>query len=87
MTLTPYNILGILGVIFILAAYLALQLERLDPKFALYSVLNAIGAALILLSLYFDFNLSAMLIESAWLVISILGFSRRCLRGNRWDLI
>ena len=73
MTLTPYDILGIIGVLFILAAYLGLQLERLDPKSALYSALNAIGAALILISLYFDFNLSAALIESAWLLISIFG--------------
>lgn len=73
MTLTPYDILGILGVAFILSAYLALQLERLSPQSVLYSLLNAIGAALILLSLYFDFNLSAALIESAWLLISIFG--------------
>ena len=73
MTLTPYDILGIIGVLLILAAYLGLQLEKLDSKSALYSALNAIGAALILLSLYFDFNLSAALIESAWLLISIFG--------------
>ena len=73
MTLSPYDILGILGVICILGAYLALQLEKLDPKSALYSGLNALGAALVLLSLYYDFNLSAALIESAWLVISIFG--------------
>ena len=73
MLITPYDILGILGVILILAAYLALQLEKLDPKSPLYSALNAIGAARILLSLYFDFNLSAALIEAAWLLISIFG--------------
>ena len=73
MTLTPYDILGIIGVLLILAAYLGLQLEKLNPKSALYSALNAIGAGLILLSLYFDFNLSAALIESAWLLISIFG--------------
>ena len=73
MAITIYDSLGVIGVTFILAAYLALQLERIDPKSALYSLLNAIGAALILLSLYFDFNLSAALIETAWLLISIFG--------------
>lgn len=73
MTLTFYDLLGVFGVCLILAAYLTLQLEKLDPKSRTYSALNAIGAALILVSLYFDFNLSAALIESAWLVISIFG--------------
>jgi len=73
MTLAFYDILGIFGVVLILAAYLGLQMEKLEPKSALYSALNALGAALILVSLYFDFNLSAALIESAWLGISVFG--------------
>jgi len=67
------NILGIAGVVLILTAYLALQLEKMDPKSVAYSFLNGAGAAFILVSLYFDFNLSAALIESAWLLISIFG--------------
>lgn len=71
--ITPYDILGILGVVLILAAYLALQLEKLSSKSVLYSSLNAMGAALILLSLYFSFNLASFIIEIAWLLISIFG--------------
>ena len=71
--ITVPDILGIIGVVLILAAYLALQLEKMDPKSVVYSALNGVGAALILLSLYYDFNLSAALIEIAWLVISIFG--------------
>jgi len=67
------DILGIAGVVLILTAYLALQLEKMDPKSVAYSFLNGAGAAFILVSLYFDFNLSAALIESAWLLISIFG--------------
>lgn len=67
------DILGIVGVVLILTAYLALQLEKMDPKSVAYSFLNGAGAAFILVSLYFDFNLSAALIESAWLLISIFG--------------
>jgi len=73
MTMSPYDALGIIGVVLILAAYLALQLEKIDPKSVAYSALNGLGAALILVSLYFDFNLSAALIESAWLAISVFG--------------
>lgn len=71
--MTLYNILGIIGVILILSTYALLQAERIDPRSARYSAANASGAALILVSLYFDFNLSAALIEGAWLVISLLG--------------
>jgi hypothetical protein len=45
-----------------------------------------LGAALVLVSLYFEFNFSAFLIESFWLAISILGLVigvRRHLAGER----
>lgn len=70
------DIAGLIGVGFILLAYALLQLERIDPKRAPYSVLNAIGAALILISLYFDFNMPAAVIESAWLLISLFGLAK-----------
>jgi hypothetical protein len=56
-----HDLLGNLGVILIVGSYFWMQ------------IVNAIGAALVLVSLYFDFNLSAALVESFWLVISILG--------------
>lgn len=71
--ITIPDMFGIVGVVLILAAYLALQTEKIDPKSLAYSLLNGLGAALILISLYFDFNLSAAIIESAWLLISIFG--------------
>jgi len=76
VTLAPYDILGIVGVGFILVAYLALQMEKMDPKSVLYSTLNALGAALVLISLYFDFNLSAALVEGFWLCISLYGLCK-----------
>ena len=68
-----YDILGLIGVALILGAYLALQLGRLSPENPAYSTLNAGGAGLILVSLVFDFNLSAAVIETAWLFISLIG--------------
>jgi hypothetical protein len=38
-----------------------------------YSLANALGAVLILVSLYFDFNLSAVIIELFWAAISLMG--------------
>ncbi len=73
MTITFYDILGVGGVIVILIAYLLLQLEKLSVLDWRYSAANALGAILILISLYFSFNLASFIIEIAWLLISIFG--------------
>lgn len=67
------NIIGIFGVIFILLAYFLLQTNRLAPHKFLYSGMNLVGALMILFSLYFDWNLSAALVEGAWAIISLYG--------------
>ena len=68
-----HDLLGNLGVILIVGSYFWMQIGRIAGQAPLYSIVNAIGAVLVLISLYFDFNLSAALVESFWLVISILG--------------
>ncbi|MDG1859863.1 MAG: hypothetical protein P8I94_12205 [Emcibacteraceae bacterium] len=68
-----FDIIGVVGVSMILICYMLVQLEKLDVKTLSYSVFNALGAALILISLYVDFNLSAFIIESFWVFISIFG--------------
>lgn len=71
---------GIVGVAAIVGSYLALQLGRMDGRGTAYAAINATGAALILLSLAFDFNLSAFVVESFWLAISLIGVGRGLLR-------
>ena len=73
MTVTLYDILGIGGVVIILIAYLFLQLEKLSAQDWRYSAANGAGALLILISLFFSFNLASFIIEIAWLLISIFG--------------
>lgn len=68
-----HDLLGNVGFLCIIGAYLWLQLGRTTGQTRAYSLVNAIGAALILVSLYHDFNLSAVLMEFFWLVISLLG--------------
>ena len=68
-----YDIIGNIGVLTILSCYLLLQLGRLHADGLAFSVLNAIGASLILVSLVYEFNISAFLIEFFWLLISIYG--------------
>ena len=68
---TWYDLLGNIGVALILIAYFLLQKEKLSNKDFSYNLMNALGAFLILLSLIFDFNLSAFIIESIWLLLSL----------------
>ena len=75
-----FDILGALGVALIIITYVLLQTERVRSEQLLYSVLNAIGATLILISLYFSFNLSAFLVEFFWLLISLFGIGKYLLR-------
>lgn len=84
-----YDFIGNIGVLLILVAYLLLQLNILNSNMVKFSLLNLIGAFLILVSLYFEFNLSAFLIEFFWLLISLIGvlkslkqyFSKRTLHN------
>lgn len=68
-----FDLIGMLGVAMILTTYTLIQLERIDARSVSYSLINALGAGLILVSLTVDFNLSAFVIESCWLLISIFG--------------
>jgi len=68
-----FDVIGMVGVSMILTTYILVQLDRINVRNTGYSLLNALGAGLILVSLYVDFNLSAFVIESSWMLISIFG--------------
>jgi len=70
------DLLGLIGVVLIVVTYLLLQLEKLKSNDLAYSLFNAIGASLIVLSLLINFNLSALLMEVFWVLISLLGVFR-----------
>lgn len=77
-----FDAIGMLGVVMILAVYALVQMSRIDVRKIAYSLFNALGAGLILVSLSVDFNLSAFVIEICWLLISTIGvFS--AIRRNR----
>ena len=71
-----YDILGTLGVAVIVLTYILLQIERVRSDQLIYSLLNAVGASLILVSLYFDFNLPSVVVEVFWLLISLFGIGK-----------
>lgn len=70
------DLLGLIGVVLIVVTYLLLQLEKLKSNDLAYSLFNAIGASFIVLSLLINFNLSALLMEVFWVLISLLGIFR-----------
>ena len=71
-----YDIIGTLGVAIIILTYVLLQIERIRSTQLIYSLLNAIGASLILVSLYFDYNFPSVVVEFFWLVISLFGIGK-----------
>lgn len=68
--------IGTLGAACIVAAYGALQLQLWKSEQLRYSLANAIGSALILVSLWFDPNWPSIFIEGFWLLISVFGLLR-----------
>jgi len=71
-----FDFLGSVGVVIMIVAYLLLQLDRLDNNALAYSLLNAFGAGLVILSLSVNFNLSAFVMEVFWVLISLIGIYR-----------
>lgn len=67
---------GMLGVILILVAYFWLSTGRWQAESLRFQVINFIGAWLILFSLYYHWNLSSVVIEIAWVLISMIGIYR-----------
>lgn len=70
------DFVGNIGVVVLMITYLMLQLNKLNSDGLAYSLLNAIGAALIVISLLVNFNLSAFIMEAFWVLISFVGIYR-----------
>ena len=89
MSYGPLDFVGNIGVVVLMIAYLMLQLNKLSSAGLAYSVLNVIGASLIIVSLLYDFNLSALLMEVFWVLISFVGIYRyfrlKALRSQTLD--
>lgn len=76
MSLHWYDWSGLFGVILILLAYFMLQAGRVRGDALVYQLMNAFGAIAVLISLLYAFNLSAFVMETAWLAVSIYGIAR-----------
>ena len=67
------DIIGLIGVTLTLIAYFLLQIQRIASESIAYSLYNTLGSVLILYSLLNKWNLSAFIMESAWLLMSLYG--------------
>lgn len=76
MTFALYDILGTVGVAVIILTYVLMQIGRIRSDQLSYSLLNAVGALLILISLYFSFNFPSFVVEFFWLLISLFGIGK-----------
>ena len=77
-----FDAIGLVGVFGILLAYFMLQTERWNSDQMRYSATNLVGALLILVSLTHTFNLASVVIELAWIAISVFGIVK-IWRGRR----
>ena len=75
------DFIGIIGVLLVLACYFLLQLGMLSLRSFTFSFFNFLGSIFLLFSLFFHWNLASVIIEVAWLLISLYGMIRYfCIR-------
>jgi len=70
------DLLGLAGSIMIALTYFANLQGAIKTEGWLYALLNLVGASLILVSLYWAWNLPAAVMEGFWALISAYGLIR-----------
>lgn len=83
MDYTWHDFVGNVGVAAIVLSYFLLQLGKIESESLRYSAVNAIGAGCVLISLLYEFNLSAFIVEAFWVAISLFGVFRWAVRRQR----
>lgn len=68
---------GYLGVALYLSSYALLQSGVLRGSGYTYTLMNLAAAFLVLVSLSQDFNLSSALIQTSWIIVSLIGLAKR----------
>jgi hypothetical protein len=76
MRMQFYDVIGFAGAAAIIAAYFANQQRWLRSEDWRYPFANLVGAALILVSLFFEWNFPSVVIEIFWIAISLYGVAK-----------
>ncbi|PRP61351.1 hypothetical protein C7B72_22515, partial [Bacillus halotolerans] len=67
------QLIGTVGMALVVIAYFLVVSQRVTPGSLPFSVINLIGAILLLISLCIHFNLGSFIIEIFWILISLYG--------------
>ena len=59
------------GALLILVAYAGSQMGWINPRSALYNILNAAGSAILLYIAFHPFQIGFIMLEGVWTVISL----------------
>lgn len=76
ITITVLQIVGFIGALFVLVAYVAHQLKRMDARRPLYNGLNFIGGSLLFYVAFHPFQAGFVLMEGVWVVVSLVALFR-----------
>lgn len=82
MGVDAYTVAGFIGAAMVVVAYFANQQGWLSSEDWRYPLANLIGASLILVSLYTEWNFPSAVIEGFWALISLYGLMRRAGRRD-----
>lgn len=78
-----HQLFQLVGAMLILVAYAAHQLGKMDPGKPLYNIANGIGSAILgFYAVWPRINAGFMVLEIAWVVISIFALRRALRREN-----
>jgi hypothetical protein len=70
------QVVQIVGALLILAAFAAVQFDRMRPESRLYLVLNLVGSAILAVLAVIAAQWGFVLLEGVWAVVSAWGLSR-----------
>ena len=87
MTLPIYELAGFAGAAIIVVTYFAMQQRWLNALDWRFPAANLLGALLILISLWFEWNFPSVVIEIFWALISLIGLVRSLAERRRRNLI
>ena len=76
------QVIQIIGAALILVAYVAAQVERLDPQSRLYLGLNLIGSIILAVLAAGGSQWGFLLLETAWAIVSLWGLIAMARRGS-----
>jgi len=71
------QLFSFVGALMILIAYAGHQFGKMSPRSVIYNLLNAVGSAILGYVALFPFKLGFVVLEFAWVVISIWAMTRR----------